>query len=74
MENETMVVVDESGEETLYEIVLTFENQEFGKFCSNCRSNARFFINAGSFTLCCISSKLSIARSAIAFALSTRTS
>ena len=31
MENETMVVVNELGEEVLYEIVLTFENQEFGK-------------------------------------------
>lgn len=31
MDNETMVVVDEAGEETLFEIVLTFENQEFVK-------------------------------------------
>jgi len=31
MDNETMVVVDEAGEETLYDIVLTFENQEFQK-------------------------------------------
>lgn len=31
MENETMVVVNEIGEEVLYEIVLTFENKEFGK-------------------------------------------
>jgi uncharacterized protein YrzB (UPF0473 family) len=31
MENETMVVVNELGEEVLYEIVLTFENKEFEK-------------------------------------------
>ena len=31
MEKETMVVVNDQGEEVLYEIVLTFENQEFQK-------------------------------------------
>lgn len=31
MDTETMVVVDEQGNEQVYEIVLTFKNEEFGK-------------------------------------------
>lgn len=31
MDTETMVVVDEQGNEVVYEIVLTFKNDEFGK-------------------------------------------
>jgi uncharacterized protein YrzB (UPF0473 family) len=31
MEKETMVVIDEQGNEQVYEIVLTFDNEELGK-------------------------------------------